>query len=456
MILVMFAAIAVTGAYLAVRGLRVRRRGDTPHCARCDYVLTGLVSGGASPPAEPASSPSTDRPRCPECGATLDTSNVVRGERYRRRRTAAVGVALLLLALLPLGAMVAAGWRGVDWYKFRPAGWLIDDVEQRGTARALGELHRRQRVGSLSASHRDRLIELALAEQGKPTLGPLGSGLIDFAGACLDAGQMTDAQRERFFQQMVRLTLRVRPQVAVGDHVPYRVEYTSRGPTGGGWSVRIMTEDVNLAGRKGMFSGSAGLSGVGSGGSSGSSIQAPPTPGRQTLTSRTRVQVFKGPFVGDASAHEPDHERDVTLSGEVDVVERLPDGAITQNDDPALAPALRAALLLQDFKHGPYGLSGQIQVVAALPADVAFDVVARVGDAEFPMGSVTIPAGTTNSGYHVQVQGPEGPGKDVTNVDVILRSNPDAVRRTVDMTGLWKGELVYPNVPVAPGTPLKP
>ena len=455
MLLVMFAAIAVTGAYLAVRGLRVRRRGDTPHCARCDYVLTGLASGGASVPADSASSSTTDWPRCPECGATLDTSNVVRGERYRRRRTAGVGVALLLLALLPLGAMLAGTWRGIDWYKFRPAGWLIDDVEQRGMARALGELERRHRVGPLGAAHRDRLIELALAEQGKPTLGPLGSRLIDFAGACLDAGQMTDAQRERFFQQMVRLTLRVRPQVAVGDHVPYRLAYSSRGPSGGGWSVRIMTEDVNLGGRKGFFSGAAGLSGAGSGGSSGSSIPAPPVPGRQTLTSRTRVQVFKAPLGGDPPAQAPVYERDVTLTGEVDVVERLPDDAITEIDDPALAPALHAALRLQGFQHGPYGLGGQFQVVAALPADVAFDVVARVGDAEFPMGVITIPAGTTNSGYHLQVQGPKQPGNDVTSVDIVFRSNPDAVLRTVDMSGLWKGELVYPNLPVAPGTPLK-
>ena len=407
MVLVLFAAIAVTGAYLAVRGLRVRRRGDTPHCARCDYVLTGLASRGAPPPpaagagtSSSTTTKTTDWPRCPECGATLDPSNVVRGERHRRPRTAALGVALLLLALLPLGAMVASQWRGIDWYKFRPAGWLIDDVEQRGMARALGELERRQRAGSLGASHRDRLIELALAEQGKPTVGPLTSELIDFAGACMDAGQMTDAQRERFFRQMVRLTLRVRPQVAVGDHVPYRVEYTSRGPTGGGWSVQIRTEDVHLAGRKGFFSGSAGLSGVGSGGSSGSSIPAPPVPGRQTLTSRTRVQVFKGPLGGGPPAQAPVYERDATFTGEVDVVERLPDDAITVVDDAALAPALHAALRLQGFKHGPYGLEGQFQVVAALPADVAFDVVARVGDAEFPMGSIAIPAGTTNSGYH--------------------------------------------------------
>ena len=43
----------------------------------------------------------------------------------------------------------------------------------------------------------------------------------------------------------------------------------------------------------------------------------------------------------------------------------------------------------------------------------------------------------------------------MTSVDIVFRSNPDAVLRTVDMSGLWNGELVYPNLPVAPGTPLK-
>jgi len=36
--------LAVEGAILLALGLRVRRRGETPHCRRCDYALTGLAS----------------------------------------------------------------------------------------------------------------------------------------------------------------------------------------------------------------------------------------------------------------------------------------------------------------------------------------------------------------------------------------------------------------------------
>src|SRR5687768_17277287 len=45
-----------------------RRRGNTPHCRKCNYTLTGLSSE-----------------RCPECGQPLDDNvAVVHGERPRR------------------------------------------------------------------------------------------------------------------------------------------------------------------------------------------------------------------------------------------------------------------------------------------------------------------------------------------------------------------------------------
>jgi hypothetical protein len=66
LVLVLAPMIAVLGAVLIrwVReSARSRRRGHTPHCAKCDYNLTG--SSGTV---------------CPECGTALGPDTIVLGE----------------------------------------------------------------------------------------------------------------------------------------------------------------------------------------------------------------------------------------------------------------------------------------------------------------------------------------------------------------------------------------
>jgi hypothetical protein len=65
------------------------------------------------------------------------------------------------------------------------------------------------------------------------------------------------------------------------------------------------------------------------------------------------------------------------------------------------------------------------------------------------MGSVHFRTGAPGSSYHIQHSDGDGLG-DVGAVDLILRSSEAAARATVDLTSIWKGELVYQNVPVAP------
>lgn len=70
------------GILLLVLGLRPRRRGTEPHCAACDYNLTGVASDV-----------------CPECGTERSPANVVHGERYRRPQLAVVGALLATIGL---------------------------------------------------------------------------------------------------------------------------------------------------------------------------------------------------------------------------------------------------------------------------------------------------------------------------------------------------------------------
>src|SRR5687768_2249915 len=76
-----------------------RRRGDTPHCRKCGYTLTGLSSE-----------------RCPECGQALSEDTIVYGERARHPILGAVGSLLLLLAIANTAIILASG--RIDWYRY--------------------------------------------------------------------------------------------------------------------------------------------------------------------------------------------------------------------------------------------------------------------------------------------------------------------------------------------------
>jgi hypothetical protein len=440
----MFVAVSLVGVVLLVRGLRVRRRGETLHCRRCDYELTGLapVDAGA-------------RGRCPECGTELIAANIVHGERYRRRRAAVVGALVLLGGLLPLTGIAPRLWNEIDWYQLRPTGWLIDEVERAissGTTpfRAKRELDRRQARGSLSASHRERLINLALTEQAKPKLGLLGRELIEFLGACEENGQLSEAQRKRFFEQMVRVSLRVRSPVAIGDQVPYQIGWEGRGPDT--WRMEYQS-DFEWEGRKERL---AGASGFGSGGMATTLFIRAATRGRHRLTMDSQLRFFRrtdedveNERTAEAAA-PPLHEHTVTHTAVFEVLERMPDDAIRLIDDASLAAPIRAALTPTQFVHrnDGQGFVGEIEAIQPMSVGVAFDVFARLGENEYPIGSVYLQAGRSGAGFHVEALVPELAA--VRQVDLILRSNPAVARQTVDMIQLWKGELIFTNVPVAP------
>lgn len=83
------------GLLLLLKGLSYRYRGDEPHCARCDYNLTGVASE-----------------ICPECGTERTPGTVVHGERYRRRWLVALGILLVLGSSVP----------GLFWFRPRTPG----------------------------------------------------------------------------------------------------------------------------------------------------------------------------------------------------------------------------------------------------------------------------------------------------------------------------------------------
>ena len=116
---------ALAGVALAFLGLRGRVVGDEPRCRRCGFDLRG----------------NPDAANCGECGTGLTRPGATRhGRRVRRPKLAALGLALLLPALLVGGAIGYGTLRGVDWVRRAPAWYLLRDAESAapGDSAALG------------------------------------------------------------------------------------------------------------------------------------------------------------------------------------------------------------------------------------------------------------------------------------------------------------------------------
>src|SRR5262245_48600436 len=125
----------LAGITMLIAGRWPRRKGDEPHCRRCNYSLIGLESK-----------------RCPECGTELTDRNIVRGERHRRPRLAWAGASLIVLALITLSPVGHAIYNAVDWYQYKPTYFVMQDLDNPTLGvpgRAMKELLRRDGADKL-------------------------------------------------------------------------------------------------------------------------------------------------------------------------------------------------------------------------------------------------------------------------------------------------------------------
>ncbi len=239
----------------------------------------------------------------------------------------------------------------------------------------------------------------------------------------------------------------------VGDPVPYKISESSRIGGSGSWWVRFDYTSMNIdGGRERPCGGSSSMSGVGSGGSSMSTVSSIDckTPGEHQLNAKCNVQLRYGPFGSEAS--EMVYVGDRLLSTKfITVAQRTKFDLV---NDPKLAPAIQACMKPMGFRIGAGGqwIQGSLGIVAP-PVNLAFAVFARIGGKEFSLGTMTCNKGAS-SGYEVRgntltLRATTWP----TTFDLILRSDEQAGRGTVDMTGIWKGELVFPAVPLAKAAP---
>jgi hypothetical protein len=278
--------------------------------------------------------------------------------------------------------------------------------------------------------------------------------MLDWLGQAVLDGRLNGAQKKRFFEQVIRLQLSVRPVVALGEPIPYRVNHQARGPSGGQWWVRVESLGATIDGRAvpGAAGGSSSMSGLGGGGSTGSWLPCD-EPGRHTIEVTQRVQVFHGPAFADVGPpNRKLFEQDVALIGVVEVSAERDAGGVRLVADPTLRQPILASLRPRDFEIMPGSdrLSGFIEI-QAVPADVAFEIVVRAAGVEQVIGTITQRKGTSTH-HHVA-----GEARLITDmnligekaVDVVLRPSAQAARRTVELVEIWDGDpLVFEDVPV--------
>jgi hypothetical protein len=439
-LLIISGAAFLTGLWLLWRGWRGRRVGDSPFCAKCGYSLVGRASD-----------------RCPECGADVSNpSGVAYGQRVRSGRSAGVGALVAIMAALFLVAVSSDSIGNLNWYRLKPTAFVLDDLARSNSPdrlRAWRELDQRLQGGSaLSARHHDRLAEIALAEQGGASTNAPAADLVEWLASEALAGRLSETQKKRFYDQMVRLTLTVRPNVIEGDDAPYRISDTSRGPAGDRvrWWNRIEQVSASIdGGLPRTLGGSGTTSGLGSSGATAATVPVKGI-GRHELKVTLRVETWNGPDFGDNASprNTLQNRRDITLTAPLEVVPVASGYGIKHPPPDAGTEArLRAAITPKDFQIGPGprpSLSGVLKL-QSIPVDIAFAASARVSGKEYQLGTINLLAGGTTD-YHVSGSF-DGP-TNVASFDLILRPDESAARRTVDITRMWDGALEFKDVPI--------
>jgi len=347
--------------------------------------------------------------------------------------------------------------RRVDWYHYRPQGWVAGDLSSSDVAlaeRAWVELERRRKEGRLSAETEARVTEAALAEQGKGTgpASPLVWPMIGYLSDQCAAGRLTDAQKERFFRQIFRVELRVRPRVVAGERVSVHAVATGPGFYDTRWSHAEGLGTVKIGSEEFGFPLSAG--GI---------VGLEPTrtisafvvvrgSGPQDVKYTLPTVIFRQDGDG-AHGKTIESQFDRVLHGRT-FVEPI---ASPENPkllrDPSAGGAIQAAMSVQIERRQD---SSQPPTISLLfknpPRNVAFDVSVRIGSRVFDVATESqetwCTRGETKSATLVWDELDRIRG---SRADVILRSSGRVARQSINEFEIWDGELIFKDVPIEGG-----
>ncbi len=427
-------ALVLPGLALLVLGIRGRRVGTEPRCRKCAYDLTGL-----------------DHLTCPECG--MDHSDVQPRVGTRKRGKGAIVGGVVLLAISAAGGV---SWgRNVDWYVHLPARaliWLADG----GDARAVGELESRFVAGNISAGAIERLVTMCLAKQAQATVAVPWQEWIDLLEQ-LDVGELLTAEQQAsYYRQVVGPhQLRVRDPIGAGSAVIVEFTYLSRAPRTGlstsQSTEQLMVGDVPLYRRRSRSRFGQGVVNVTTHVVAETSLN----PGRHALTCSVEIRARRGvDYTVFNSGHELT-QLTIVAESSLEVLEPGKED-VTLVPDEEMGRALRDALYVVGSDYGwsesaPTADSAErvhwfagisVGATTPIPVSVAFDVFARDGTFDYPLGTFSCVAGSRDCEFDGDFQAEILQDLEVGERPIVFWPSVDVARNTVDLHEIWDGELI--------------
>ncbi len=221
------AAVAgVIGLTLAILGLRGKRVGTQPFCARCGFDLSGTIGATAAA--------GTAMP-CPECGKDTAARGAVRlGTRRRRIWLACLGLIFALGGSSGSGWMAFSAAKGANWKEAKPTWVLVaqaDGILSRADQAVLDELLAREKAGRLSDGDLRTLVPRAIAAQADMSR-VWDSRWGDLVARAHQRGVATEAQCQKFMEQVVSFSPAFRPVVRTAQWTHYEMRAgVQRGPS---------------------------------------------------------------------------------------------------------------------------------------------------------------------------------------------------------------------------------
>lgn len=432
------ALLAGVGLFWFLAALFPRRRGDEPRCRSCGYNLTGISSE-----------------RCPECGQALVGGAVVRGTRRRRPLLAVCGLLCFALGAAPFSDRAYQHFRRVDWYQFKPTGWVIGDLrsaQPKTRLRAKQYLRKRFDDDRISRGQQHRIAELCLADQARLRM-KIGYWAAEMLGRLYESGGLSDDQQRRMFENMQVWEFDTRSVYVKGRRAPLGVHTLSRAPPGVFWARGSLGPI--------QFDGEPITTGTGSIARGGCQAEPMakdvhmlrlPRRGAHVLSADLTIEVFEGPYDIKTEAGRLVHTSRRTVSAAVRVVDQIEDAVGTVRSaelDKALAFGVKP-LAFRARRVGAgeelWRLSGRIEI-KKIGVGVAFDVWAEFDPKRrIRLGRITARkqrTGVSVKSVEARVRGPVP-----RYVTIVLTPSREAALATLRLDEIWGGELRFEDVPV--------
>ena len=447
-------AIGVVGVLLVIAGLRGRRLGREPRCARCSYDLTGLTSE-----------------RCPECGVTVGPKTTRQGLWRRRYGFLLAGGCLLVLEL----ASVAALFRSMDILARAPFS-VVMLTARMGETEALHELLDRYSRHRLDEGELDDLADAALAAQTVSRSSVPQRIWGDLLQRLHDAGELSSEQRERLYERVVAgFEGETRSRVVPGELFPIALSMSSRNRVGNLRAVitdwRLMHHDRELA-----RPSDPGPAPVPMQFTSWGPLLVPVTidlePGRYEVNLIASSALYPARF----NIPDPLWTGDAVIPLDIEVFCPERGGDVELIDRPELRGSFRRAL----FRAGSYFNPGNFLAApgrryrgrapggmfplrlflnAPAPVDATFRVTLRALAAnptsdtppDREVGYLICYGGSATA--HTFLTGRLGEIEehlDRSDMQLVFAAGPSVARRTLDMYETWNGTLIFapPDAPI--------